>query len=298
MSKQAILEQPTPQRTKLQWNTIGFISLFHIGSIAALFFFSWSAIAVSVLLWWVSGSLGVGMGYHRLFTHRGYKTPKWVEYTMALFGTLAFEGGPINWVATHRIHHAHTDAPGDPHSPRDGKIWSHIGWIFVGTAQQHDEAVLRRYAPDLYKDPVHVFINQYYWVPFIFLGAGLFWMGGWSWLLWGAFMRTTVALHATWLVNSATHMWGTRRFDSRDDSTNNWWVALMTFGEGWHNNHHAHPRSARHGLRWYEFDPNWYGISVLKFLGLATDIKTVRADEKTAQTPNDELQRPQLSQAA
>ncbi|HVF51780.1 MAG TPA: fatty acid desaturase [Pyrinomonadaceae bacterium] len=296
MREQAIINQ-TPDRTKLQWNTILFISLFHIGSIVALFFFTWQALAVSVVLWWVAGSIGVGMGYHRLFTHRGYKTPKWLEYTMALCGTLAFEGGPINWVATHRIHHAHTDAPGDPHSPRDGKIWSHIGWIFVGTAQQHDEATLRRYAPDLFKDPVHVFINRFYWVPMVALGVGLYMFGGWSCLLWGIFLRSTVALHATWLVNSATHMWGSRRFDSRDDSTNNWWVALLTWGEGWHNNHHAHPRSARHGLRWYEFDPNWYAISALKYLGLATDIKVARADEKVHQTPNDELRRP-LSQAA
>ena len=257
----------------INWITGVFMALFHIGAVVSLFMFSWKALAVAVLLWWVAGSLGVGMGWHRLLTHRGYKTPRIVEYFLTLCGTLSLEGGPIYWVVTHRIHHAHTDAPGDPHSPRDGGWWAHMGWILTGTAQQYDDEVLARYAPDLVKDRVHVWMNRLYWLPLVFLGIALLALGGWSYLMVGIFFRVTFNLHATWLVNSATHMWGSRRFATRDDSTNNWWVALLTFGEGWHNNHHAHPTAARHGLAWYEIDINWWGIRILKFLGLAKGIK-------------------------
>jgi fatty-acid desaturase len=237
--------------------------------------FSWQALVVAIVLWWISASLGVGMGFHRLLTHRGYKTPKLVEYFLTLCGTLSLEGGPIYWVVTHRIHHAHTDAPGDPHTPRDGGWWSHMGWILSGTAQQYESSVVAHYAPDLVQDRFHVWLNRLYWVPLVLLGVGLLALGGWSYLMWAVFFRVTFNLHATWLVNSVTHMWGTRRFLTKDDSRNNWWVALLTFGEGWHNNHHAHPTAARHGLVWYEIDINWWGIRVMQVLGLARAIKLV-----------------------
>jgi len=259
--------------------------IFHIGAIAALFMFSWQALVVSLVLWWVSGSLGIGMGFHRLLTHRGYKTPKAVEYFLTFCGTLALEGGAINWVVTHRIHHAHTDAAGDPHTPREGRWWSHMGWILRGTAQQHEASVIQRYAPDLTKDPVHLWLNRLYYVPLILLGVALLTLGGWSVLMWGIFLRVTIGLHATWLVNSATHLWGTRRFPTRDDSTNSWWVALLSFGEGWHNNHHAHPRAAKHGLTWYEIDINWYGITALKLLGLAKGIRLISRKQIAAANP-------------
>jgi stearoyl-CoA desaturase (delta-9 desaturase) len=139
---------------------------------------------------------------------------------------------------------------------------------------------MARYAPDLAKDRFHVWLSKYHWVPLTIVGLGLLAIGGWTWVLWGIFLRVTLGLHATWLVNSATHMWGSRRFPTRDESRNNWWVALLTGGEGWHNNHHAHPVSARHGLKWYEFDPNYYGIWLLKKLGLARDIKIAQYDPK------------------
>jgi sn-1 stearoyl-lipid 9-desaturase len=271
-------------KTGINWTTTIFMVIFHILAVAALFTFSWSALAVTVFLWWVSGSLGIGMGFHRLLTHRGYKVPKAVEYFLTVCGTLTLEGGQIDWVVTHRIHHAFTEKPGDPHSPRDGKWWAHMGWILTGTAQQHGDAILRKYAPDLMKDKFHVWLNKYYWLPLTILGVGLFAVGGWTMLLWATFFRVVFGLHATWLVNSATHLWGSRRFEVDDDSTNLWWVALMTFGEGWHNNHHAHPVAARHGIKWYEIDINWWGISVLRMLGLATGIKTIsEADIKRAE---------------
>jgi len=263
------------KRGSINWTTAITMVIFHAGAVAALFMLTWQAVAVSVVLAWLAGSPGIGMGFHRLLTHRGYKTPKFMEYLMTILGTLTLEGGQIDWVVTHRIHHAHTDAPGDPHTPRDGGWWAHMGWILRGTAQQHPKEVMMRYAPDLMKDRFHVLVNDFYWIPQVVLGAGLLAFGGWPMLFCGIFLRVVIGLHATWFVNSATHMWGTRRFDSADDSRNSWWVALLTWGEGWHNNHHAHPRAARHGLTWYEIDVNWYGIRALQLVGLAKDIKLI-----------------------
>ena len=270
---------------QINWVTAGFMLMFHLGAIAALFFFTWKAFFVATFLWWMVGCLGIGMCYHRLLTHRGYHTPKWVEYFMTICSTLALEGGPIFWVATHRIHHQHSDKEGDPHSPIDGTWWAHMGWILMGKSMHHDTTTLARYVPDLAKDKFHVWITKYHYVPIIALAAILFAIGGWPFLLWGIFARTVVGLHATWLVNSVTHMWGSRRFKTHDLSTNNLVVALLTWGEGWHNNHHAHPTSARHGLRWYEVDVNWYGIWTLEKLGLAKKILLAKVNTKL---PEDE----------
>jgi sn-1 stearoyl-lipid 9-desaturase len=270
---------------QINWVTAGFMLMFHLGAIAALFFFTWPAFFVAIFLWWMVGCLGIGMCYHRLLTHRGYHTPKWVEYFMTVCSTLALEGGPIFWVATHRIHHQHSDKEGDPHSPIDGTWWAHMGWILMGKSMHHDTTTLARYVPDLAKDKFHVWITKYHYVPIIVLAAILFAIGGWPFLLWGIFARTVVGLHATWLVNSVTHMWGSRRFKTHDLSTNNLVVALLTWGEGWHNNHHAHPTSARHGLRWYEVDVNWYGIWTLEKLGLAKKILLAKVNTKM---PEDE----------
>lgn len=262
------------------WTTAIAMTLFHIGAVAAFFFFDWGAILATVILWYVSGSWGIGMGYHRLLTHRGYKTPKWVEYFLTICGTLALEGGPIFWVATHRIHHQHSDHEGDPHSPREGTYWAHMGWIMSGKAMHHDTQVLKRYVPDLAKDKFHVGLTTWHWVPQVVVGLALLAIGGIPYVLWGVFFRTVFGLHCTWLVNSATHLWGSRRFTTRDDSTNNWLVAMFTWGEGWHNNHHAHPVSARHGLAWYEIDINYIGIKTLEKLGLARDIKVAKVTQR------------------
>jgi len=267
--------------TKGNWGTGTFLVIAHVAAIAAFFFWSWPAIITAVVFYAIAG-LGVGMGYHRLLTHRSYKVSKFVEYFLVTCATMSLEGGPIQWVVTHRIHHANSDREGDPHTPRDGGWWAHIGWILWGTVQNHTETTIARYAPDLMNDRYYRWLSRAYYVPLLVVGTMLFAFGGWSVLLWGVFLRLTLALHATWLVNSATHLWGRTRFETGDDSRNSWWVALLTFGEGWHNNHHAHPTSARHGLRWYEFDLNWLGIWVLQFLGLAHGVKRVRFNRVSA----------------
>lgn len=259
---------------KLNWVTAPAVALFHFGFVAALFYFNWQRLLLAGVVWTVGGSLGIGVCFHRLLTHRGYKTPKWVEYMLTLCGCLTLQGGPIWWVAWHRIHHRFTEKPGkDPHTPLDGKFWSHMGWLIYKNPELHDRFILQQWGTDLCKDPVHVVINRISWVPLTFLGIVLFSFGGFPAVLWGAVVPVVVGWHGTWLVNSATHIWGSRAFETQDNSRNNWWVALLSFGEGWHNNHHHNPVSARHGIRWFQFDQNWYIIRLMRLVGLAWDVK-------------------------
>jgi stearoyl-CoA desaturase (delta-9 desaturase) len=279
---QNVLDFELRAEERFNWNTFIAVGIFHVFAVAALFTFSWANLAAAAVTWWVAGSWGIGMGYHRLLTHRGFKAPRWLEFFLSACGTLAFQSGPLSWVTTHRIHHAFTETDKDPHSPRNGTYWSHIGWIFRGTAQNQSWATMQRYCPDITRHKFQVFLNNYYYVPAIILAVVLFAIGGPGMVLWGIFLRTVIGWHSTWLVNSATHLWGTRRFDTRDDSRNNGLIAAMTFGEGWHNNHHAYPRSAKHGMTWYEFDPNWLQISVLEKLGVVKDVYAFEAKEEPA----------------
>jgi len=270
-----------PARDGLNWTTTIAFGLLHLGAIAALFMFSWRSFWVAVFVYWVATGLGISMGYHRLHTHRGYKCPVWLEYFFALCGSLSLEGGPIFWVAVHRVHHQKSDQHGDPHSPRQsGFFWAHVGWIIFGEGNHNNTKLMSKYAPDLAKHRFYVWLNNWHWVPLAVLGVILFAIGGLPMMLWGVSVRTVFGLHATWLVNSATHMWGGRRFATRDDSRNNWWVAALTFGEGWHNNHHAHPTSIRHGLAWYEIDHSWILVNILKRVGLVSDLRVAKLDSR------------------
>jgi fatty-acid desaturase len=159
------------QANRTNWLTTGFMVAFHLLAVAALFMFTWKAFFCFIGLWVLSINMGIGMGYHRLLTHRGYRTPKWLEYFLAVCGTLSLEGGPIFWVATHRVHHQLTDREGDPHTPNDGGWWSHAGWILSGDALHHETALMARYAPDLAKDRFHVWLSKYHYV-----AAGFRWM--------------------------------------------------------------------------------------------------------------------------
>jgi sn-1 stearoyl-lipid 9-desaturase len=263
----------TPARAEgYNWNTIFFVAAFHLVAIGALFTFSWQNVVASLICWWIAASWGVGIGYHRLLTHRGFTTSKWMTRFLATCGSLALQSGPISWVTTHRLHHAFTDTDRDPHSPMKGWWWAHIGWIFSGTAQNQPEAQRQRYSPDLMKDPYLRFLDKYYYVSILLLAGLLLAIGGWTMVLWAVVARVVVSWHFTWMVNSVTHIWGYRRFESRDDSRNNVLVAAVTFGEGWHNNHHAFPRSAKHGLTWKEFDINWYQLQIAERLGLINNV--------------------------
>ena len=267
----------------VNWLTAAIMVLFHVGAVAAFWFTTWTNVVVALVLHWFAVGLGISLGYHRLHTHRGFKTSKAFEYFLAVCGTLTLEGGPIFWVATHRVHHQHSDQDGDPHTPRDGGFWAHMGWILFGDTHHNDTAVMSKYAPDLGSDPFYRWLNTYHYVPLTVVGFVLLAIGGWPMVLWGIFLRVVFGLHGTWLVNSATHMWGSRRFMTRDDSRNSWWVALLTFGEGWHNNHHAHPVSARHGLAWYEFDMTWITLKVLKAFGIVREVKAATIRRVPAQ---------------
>jgi len=278
------MQDQTPQyyanRQGMNVFTTIILIVLHVGAVAAFFFFSWQRLAAAIVLYYIATGLGISMGYHRLHTHRSYKVPLLLEYFFAVCGALTLEGGPIFWVATHRIHHQNSDLPGDPHSPRDGAFWSHVGWILFGETNHNNTKMMSRYAPDLAKHRFYVWLNNWHWVPIVALTVLLYIVGGVPMVLWANCLRIVAGLHATWLVNSATHMWGARRFATRDDSRNNWWVALISFGEGWHNNHHAHPTSARHGLAWYEFDPSWLLIKVLKAFGVAKAIKVASVNSR------------------
>lgn len=271
-----------PNRQNLNWPTTIALILLHAGAIAALFMFNWRDVLIAVFMYWLATGLGISMGYHRLHTHRSYQVPLWLEYFFAFCGVMTLEGGPIFWVAVHRLHHQNSDQPGDPHSPREGAWWSHVGWILLGETKHNNTRMMSKYAPDLAKHRFYQWLNNYHWVPVVVLAAIMLAAGGWSLMLWAMCFRIVFGLHATWLVNSATHMWGARRFATRDDSRNTWWVALITFGEGWHNNHHAHPTSARHGLAWYEFDISWIQIKLLKLLGVARKIHVASVNSRLA----------------
>ena len=269
---QKIIEFSRP-RAGINWKNVSIITFFHLLAIPVLFTFSWQNVAALLVGNWIVGSLGVGLGWHRLLTHRSFKAPKWLEYTLTILGTMSIQDSPDKWVATHRIHHAFTETDKDPHSTRPGFWWAQIGWIVWGTAQDHDPATMKKYVPDLLKDRGQVLISHFYYVPIILSAVLLFAIGGWTMVIWGVAARVVLGWHTTWFVNSLSHIYGKRPHTTDDDSTNNWFVAILTFGEGWHNNHHAFPTSARHGLRWYQFDMNWITICVFGRVGWAKQIR-------------------------
>jgi fatty-acid desaturase len=261
------------RRARIAGTALGTI---HLMALAAFFprFFSWPAVAVGFVLFYLTGGIGICLGYHRLLTHRSLRVPRLLEYAIITCGALALQGGPISWVATHRAHHLYSDTARDPHDARRGFFWSHMGWLFLYNSARLTRDQEWHAARDIAADPYYRFLERAALPIQIALAAILFALGGLSWVVWGIFARLVVTYHVTWLVNSAAHMSGYRRFATDDLSTNCWWVALLASGEGWHNNHHAFPFSARHGLRWYEFDVTWLVIRLLSLAGLATNVRT------------------------
>ncbi|WP_437203888.1 acyl-CoA desaturase [Planctomicrobium sp. SH664] len=266
----------------VDWVIAGWMALMHIGAVAALFFVTWQAILVTVVLHWLTCSIGICMTYHRCLSHRSLKLKNPSKFIGTLIGSIAGEGTPLNWTATHRVHHGHSDQPGDPHSPLEGPWWSHLWWMMLKTNSRKQRLLYQHYAPDLLRDPMMMFFEKTFGLWLTVTAVVLYLAGGWPMLLWGMCVRMVFAYHSTWFVNSATHLWGYRNYKTTDASRNLWWVALLSYGEGWHNNHHAHPRLARAGHRWWEVDMTWWTISFLRAIGQATDVDDRIPAERTA----------------
>ncbi|MBV8859348.1 MAG: fatty acid desaturase [Acidobacteria bacterium] len=264
-----------------------------LACVLPFYFYSRSAIAAFLAFYMVT-SLGLTLGYHRLFAHRSFEVPRWLAYVIASCGYLAIQRGPIFWVAMHRLHHRYSDAPGrDPHTPREGLWHVHFGWNQRRRRDVWDKEIYRKWTPELVHDKFYQFLDdeRLDYAACLGLLAGSFAVGGvvgglggapfrFDWynatcfLVWVGLLNRVALLHAFGFINSVCHRWGTRPFKTpgTDGSVNNVLVSLVIHGEGWHNNHHAHPHSARHGLRWYQWDPAWYSIRVLQALGLARNV--------------------------
>lgn len=271
------------QKRGAAWGTATFLVLLHVvAGYFAWIYCTWGALVAFAVLTVVTG-MGVTLVYHRYLTHAGFQTYRWFENLLLFAGVLSGQGPPQVWVADHRKHHRYSDKPGDPHSPvQDGFLWAHIFWLMVNRPEVGGmEAYFQKYTPDLEKKWFVKQFNKTYllWhAVLILLLAGIGWFTGGSYgavafVAWGFGVRMVFVYHSTWLVNSWSHMWGYRTHGTTDDSRNNWLVALLTFGEGWHNNHHAWPRRAFHGERWWELDPTYWVIWILERCRLVWDVQ-------------------------
>eukprot|EP00887_Chlorella_sp_A99_P002810 scaffold6.g2810.t1 len=248
----------TNQWVNRQWSTkdklyAGFLGGMHVLALGALFTISWENFWMFMAGYFVTGALGITLSYHRHLTHRAFETPKWLEYILAYCGAMAVQGDPIEWVSCHRYHHIHCDTPLDPHSPFEGFWWSHAGWLLDDKATQ-ERIYDNTNAKDMTKDPFYRHLAKYYPLHIAGQLVALFALGGWDCLIWAGALRMCWVWHVTWFVNSAAHVWGSQDYNTGDLSRNNWWVGILAFGEGWHNNHHAFESSARHGLEWWQHD--------------------------------------------
>lgn len=271
----------------------GALVIYHLVAALALvpWFFSWSGLFVGVAGIYVFGTLGINLCFHRLLTHRGLTCPAWLERTFAILGVCAFQDTPARWAAVHRRHHEHSDEQSDPHSPRVGFWWAHLQWIYVENRELGRLGIYDRYAKDILRDKFYVGLERRQnwlkiilasWLVFFGAGAAIALIAGDGWreavrmgaslLVWGVFLRTVVVWHITWSVNSLSHISGYRNYETEDFSRNNVFVGIISNGEGWHNNHHADPRSARHGHRSWEFDVTWLTILLLERAGLAKNV--------------------------
>lgn len=275
------------------WPNIILIGGYHLAALAAFLpvYFTWSGLLIAIVGAQITGVLGINLCYHRLLTHRGFRCPKWLEHTFVVMAILCLQDTPARWVAVHRRHHQHADEQPDPHSPLASFFWAHMGWLFVKHPELARLGIYERYAKDILRDPFYMMLERNVMqlkiniaqLPVLFaLGFGVALLQGdaasaaagygVSIMLFGAFVRTVIVWHQTWAVNSIAHVWGYRNYETDEDSRNNLFVGIVANGEGWHNNHHADPRSARHGHRWWELDTTFLAVRVLMMLGLARDV--------------------------
>ncbi|MEM9586958.1 MAG: fatty acid desaturase [Planctomycetota bacterium] len=292
-SKRLPLPEGVGPESRLLWEYLLPVIAFHLLIPLAFLpsMFSWWGVAWLFVGNYLFTSMGIGAGYHRLLTHRGFKCPKWFEHALTTLGVCSFQDSPARWVLVHRVHHQHSDHQNDPHTPRVSAFWSHMGWLFVDNRQLSTAAAYDRYTRDILRDGYYRWLQKglnWVWVyvahavVMVAIGSLIGWVIGGTfaesyrvgaqWLIWGVVMRTIFTWHVTWGINSFSHMWGYRNYETREDSRNNWLFALLTNGEGWHNNHHADPRSARHGHRWWEIDVTWMTLSLLQKIGLISGL--------------------------
>ncbi|GBF94471.1 hypothetical protein Rsub_07005 [Raphidocelis subcapitata] len=270
----------TPKSNQLfnrTWNKTdvyyaAFMAVLHGLCLLAPITFSWSNVALFFGTYFITGCLGITLSFHRQLSHKSFQTPKWLEYALAYCGVLAVQGDPIEWVSSHRYHHLHTDTPLDPHSPYEGFWWSHMGWL-LDNQTTLDRVYDRKNAADLESQPFYTWIRDTYAWHVVVQFAALYALGGLGAVVWGGALRMCWVYHVTWFVNSASHVWGYQDYATGDQSRNNWWVGILAFGEGWHNNHHCFEYSARHGFEWWQVDMTWYVIKALQTVGLATNVK-------------------------
>ncbi|CAN4086398.1 unnamed protein product [Withania somnifera] len=260
-----------------KWNSLDMGSAvvvvsMHLLCLFAPYTFNWAALGIAFGLYVITGLLGITLSFHRNLSHRSFKLPKWLEYFFAYCGVQALQGNPIDWVSTHRYHHQFCDSDKDPHSPIEGFWFSHMSWMF-DTNTITERCGKPNNVADLEKQGFYQFVRDTYAIHPVALAALLYAMGGFPYIVWGMGVRIVWVYHITWLVNSACHVWGKQAWRTGDLSRNNWWVALLAFGEGWHNNHHAFEYSARHGLEWWQLDMTWYVVRFLQAIGLATNVK-------------------------
>lgn len=267
----------------VSYGAVAWITVVHLGALAAPWTFTWAGLWVMLGMYFLTGCVGICLGYHRLLSHKSFETYQPVRWLIAWIGGLAGEGSAIHWCANHRVHHAKSDHDGDPHSPREGFLWSHMLWCVQHMGVNERQELHERWAPDLLKDPVLRFLDRTFllWQILIALTFGCvgYVFGGYSLaaslIVWGIFLRMVIVLHATWCINSVTHVWGYKTYDNGDDSKNLWWVAVITFGEGWHNNHHAYQKAANYGHRWWEFDTTYIVISLMRMIRLAWNVAPI-----------------------
>jgi len=251
------------------YTIIGWFVFLHSFALLAPFAYSNSAVILMLVMYWLTASIGICFGYHRYLTHRGMSMPQWLDYTIVFLGALACQNGPLKWVGHHRQHHQFSDTEYDPHNANKGFWWSHIGWMLYTNDKRDNAKTIEQYTRDINQDKFYQFLDRYFIQVQIALGILFYLLGGLPWVVWGIFVRLVLVYHATWFVNSACHMWGYKNFALKDDlSTNNWWTAILTFGEGWHNNHHKYAKKSKHGLKFWEIDLTWVFIWILDKIGL------------------------------
>jgi stearoyl-CoA desaturase (delta-9 desaturase) len=274
-------EPGSPQHTIQRSGMIIAVIVPLLGTIVAIILLwnrmvGWSDIAI-LLTMYVINTIGITVGFHRLLTHRSFETPPVIRFILLASGSLGLQGDPLFWASTHLQHHAHSDEDDDPHSPLHSLFHAHLGWLLAGFNPQIDT-----YGRWLQQDRMVMFFHRTYPLWIVLSFAIPFLLGGWTGLLWGGLVRIFLTHHVTWSVNSICHTFGQRDFDTRDQSRNQWLVGLLSMGEGWHNNHHAFPRSAFHGLRWWQIDVSAYFIMALERLGLARKVYRVSPEQFAA----------------